>query len=34
MKLAQMNQMMTAMNDGTMPMDESGTMPVQPENKG
>jgi len=28
MKLAQMNQMMTAMNNGTMPMDESGTMPV------
>ena len=39
--MAQMNQMMaacskmmTAMNDGTMPMDGSGTMPVQPENKG
>ncbi|MGB3690064.1 MAG: hypothetical protein WBA02_12275 [Jannaschia helgolandensis] len=32
--MAQVNQMMTAMNDGTMPMDGSGTMPVQRENKG
>ena len=39
--MAQMNQMMatcntmmTAMNDGTMPMQGGGTMPMQPENKG